>query len=222
MHAGRRMMLGTIEEELAACRKRFEGVEVGAFVWCCHHEIELEVLTEPPEKRIDYIMHENSSIERARRLYEFRPVLGKLPAELGKARVEWGKAYAEWDKAYDEWDNAYAELGKARVEWGKAYAEWGKACAEWDNASAELGKACAEWNKAYAELDKARAEWDKACDELDKARAEWDKARDELAKAYDEYHVEIHALHVAEVPDTAWNGTSILGGSAAITGRKED
>ena len=138
MHAGRRMMLGTIEEELAACRKRFEGVEVGAFVWCCHHEIELEVLTEPPEKRIDYIMHENSSIERARRLYEFRPVLGKLPAELGKARVEWDKA-------------------------------------------------CDEWNKAY-----------------------------------DEYHVEIHALHVAEVPDTAWNGTSILGGSAAITGRKED
>ena len=111
MHAGRRMMLGTIEEELAACRKRF----------------------------------------------------------------------------------------KARVEWGKAYAEWGKACAEWDNASAELGKACAEWNKAYAELDKARAEWD--------------KARDELAKAYDEYHVEIHALHVAEVPDTAWNGESIFGGA---------
>ena len=159
MHAGRRMMLGTIEEELAACRKRFEGVEVGAFVWCCHHEIELEVLTEPPEKRIDYIMHENSSIERARRLYEFRPVLGKLPAELGKARVEWNNASAEWDKAYDEWN---------------------------------------------------------------KARAEWDKARAELAKAYDEYHVEIHALHVAEVPDTAWNGTSILGGSAAITGRKED
>jgi len=194
-------MLGTIEEELAACRKRFEGVEVGAFVWCCHHEIELEVLTEPPEKRIDYIMHENSSIERARRLYEFRPVLGKLPAELGKARVEWGKAYAEWGKACAEWNKAYAELGKARVEWDKAYAEWNKARAEWD---------------------KARAEWDKACDELDKARAEWDKARDELAKAYDEYHVEIHALHVAEVPDTAWNGTSILGGSAAITGRKED
>jgi len=121
-------MLGTIEEELAACRKRFEGVEVGAFVWCCHHEIELEVLTEPPEKRIDYIMHENSSIERARRLYEFRPVLGKLPAELGKARVEWNNASAEWDKAYAK------------------------------------------------------------------------------------YHVEIHALHVAEVPDTAWNGTSILGG----------
>jgi len=155
MHAGRRMMLGTIEEELAACRKRFEGVEVGAFVWCCHHEIELEVLTEPPEKRIDYIMHENSSIERARRLYEFRPVLGKLPAELGKARVEWGKAYAEW----------------------------GKACAEWDNASAELGKACAEWNKAYAELDKARAEWGKACAEWDKACAEWDNARAELGKA---------------------------------------
>ena len=150
MHAGRCMMLGTIEEELVACRKRFEGVEVGAFVWCCHHGIELEVLTEPPEARIGYIMHGKSSIEQARRLYEFRPVLGKLPAK--------------WDKAYAKW-------GKARAKWDKASAKW------------------------------------------DKARDEWVKDRDEWDKASAKYHVEIHALHVAEVPDTAWNGTSILGGA---------
>ena len=177
--------LGTIEEELVACRKRFEGVEVGAFVWCCHHGIELEVLTEPPEARIGYIMHGKSSIEQARRLYEFRPVLGKLPTKCDKACDEYHKAYAEWGKARAEWVKASAKWDKDRDEWDKAYAKWDKASDEWN-------KACAEWGKAYAERDKASDEW---------------------YKARDECHVEIHALHVAEVPDTAWNGTSILRGA---------
>jgi hypothetical protein len=162
--------LGTIEEELAACRKRFEGVKVGAFVWCCHHEIELEMLTEPPEARIGYILKEKSSIEQARRLYEFRPVLGKLPTKLAKT---------------------YAKLAKTRAELDNACSEWYKVRDELDNARGEWNNASAKWAKAYAERNEAYDEWD---------------------KAYAEYHVEIHALHVAEVPDTAWNGTSILGG----------
>ena len=91
-------MLKSIEEELEDCRKRFEGVGVGALVWCCHHSIELEMLTELPEARIAYIMREKSVDERARRLYEFAPVRGELPVQVIKARAEWDKALAERER----------------------------------------------------------------------------------------------------------------------------
>ena len=87
-------MLKSIEEELEDCRKRFEGVGVGALVWCCHHSIELEMLTELPEARIAYIMREKSVDERARRLHEFAPLRGELHAQVIKARAEWYKADA--------------------------------------------------------------------------------------------------------------------------------
>jgi len=153
------MNLKSIAEEEADCRAAFVGIAVGAFVLHCHHNSLLEVLTEPAENRINYILCDKPEVEQALRLRLFRPV---SPEHTGP----------ELDKAYAEWDKAYAELDKARAEWDKAckaYAEWGKAGAEWDKARAELDKARAEWDKAYAEWGKARAEWDKA-------RAEWDKA----------------------------------------------
>ena len=130
--------LGTIGEEAVACREAFKGVEVGSPVWLCHHETFIELLEEPVENRINYILMSKPPGEQARRLREFRPVLGSLPdelnkarAELDKARAECDKADAEWDKAYAEWDRAYAELDKARAEWDKARVEWVKAYAEY-------------------------------------------------------------------------------------------
>ena len=182
-------MLKSIEEELEDCRKRFEGVGVGALVWCCHHSIELEMLTELPEARIAYIMREKSVDERARRLHEFAPLRGELHAQVIKARAEWDKADAEWYKA--------------AVELNKAAAEWNKALAKREKTRAELFKAAAE-------LNKTRAEWNKVCAEWRKARAEWDKARAELNKALAEHAEEISELHWAEVPDPSWNGASIF------------
>jgi hypothetical protein len=66
--------LGTIEEEAAACRAAFVGVEVGAPVWCCHHEMLYERLTDPAEDRIKFILYNKEAGEQARRLREFRPV----------------------------------------------------------------------------------------------------------------------------------------------------
>jgi len=175
-------MLKSIEEELEDCRKRFEGVGVGALVWCCHHSIELEMLTELPEARIAYIMREKSVDERARRLYEFAPVRGELPVQVIKARAEWDKALAEREKT--------------RAEWDKAAAEW--------------NKVCAGLFKAAAELNETRAEWYKALAEWYKADAKRDKARAELNKFLAEHAEEISELHRAEVPDTAWNGASIF------------
>jgi len=144
-------MLKSIEEELEDCRKRFEGVGVGALVWCCHHSIELEMLTELPEARIAYIMREKSVDERARRLHEFAPVRGELPAQVIKARAEWNKALAKREKTRAEWYKAAAELFKATAELNETRAEWNKADAEWEKTRAEYVKARAKYDKALAE-----------------------------------------------------------------------
>ena len=108
------MKLKSIEKEAADCLKAFKNFKVGGMVVHCHHEELVEKLSEPANNRINYILMSKPPGEQARRLREFRPVLGSLPDELNKARAEWGKAYAELAKAY-------AELGKARAELGKAY-----------------------------------------------------------------------------------------------------
>ena len=66
--------LKSIEEEAADCRAAFVGVAVGIPVWCCHHERLYEVLADPAENRIAYILSDKPSFERTRRLREFRPV----------------------------------------------------------------------------------------------------------------------------------------------------
>ena len=129
------MNLKSIAEEEADCRAAFVGIAVGAFMLHCHHNSLLEVLTEPAENRINYILCDKPEVEQALRLRLFRPV---SPEHTGP----------ELDKARAEWDKACAELDKARAEWAKARAEWAKACAEWDKARAEWDKARAEWTKA--------------------------------------------------------------------------
>jgi len=112
-----KLKLGTIKEEAAACRKAFEGFEVGGIVLHCHHESLFERLTEPASNRIDYILAIKPKHEQALRLRLFRPVTeaqlkrhSKAYAKRKKADAEWEKAYAEWKKADAERKKAYAEL----------------------------------------------------------------------------------------------------------------
>ena len=94
------MNLKSIAEEEADCRAAFVGIAVGAFVLHCHHNSLLEVLTEPEENRINYILCDKPEAEQALRLRLFRPVSPEHTGpELDKARAEWAKACAEWDKA---------------------------------------------------------------------------------------------------------------------------
>ncbi len=102
-------MTDTINSAAAKCRAAWKKHPKARWAWCCHHDMRLELLTEPAENRIQYILENKLMVEQITRLNNFRPVLSKLPAELDKARAEWDKARAELDKAS-------AELVKARAE----------------------------------------------------------------------------------------------------------
>ncbi len=121
-----------IEKAAERCRKAHKPFSKKPFkpylVWCCHHKKRIELLTEPAEHRIAYILTEKEEGERVVRLDNFRPLIS-IPAELVKACAELAKARAEVAKADAEW-------AKARAEWDKACAEWVKARAEWDKTPA--------------------------------------------------------------------------------------
>jgi hypothetical protein len=119
-----------IQQELAACRAAWAAQPDAKFGWCIHHEIELELLTETIENRINYILTDKPKREQALRFLNMRP-FSVVPAELDKAGAELDKAGAEWRKASAEW-----RWRKASAELDKASAEWNKACAKWDGKEA--------------------------------------------------------------------------------------
>jgi hypothetical protein len=153
------LKLQSIEREAEMCRKAFKGIVVGAIVQHCHHEQWLELLTEPAEARIAYILHDKPHNERAARLRRFRPLKPsqhrRLPANIRKAYADRQKAYADWQKAYADWQKADADWQKAYADWQKAYADRQKAYADWQKAYADWQKAYADWQKAYADWQKA-------------------------------------------------------------------
>ena len=131
------LILKSIDEEAADCRARCAGMKVGDLILHCHHETLCEVLMEPVEKRIHYILKSKSDNVALR--------LRLMGPPIVDAAVQ---ADAKWRKA--------------RAEWRKADAEWRKADAEWRKADVELSKACAGLSKARAGLSKARAKLSKA------------------------------------------------------------
>jgi len=140
------MELGTIHEEAALCRAAWVGRPIGTIAIHCHHEMEIEPLTETAENRITYILQIKPESEQALRLRLFRPSI--IPAKLDAARAKWGAARAKLDEA--------------RAELDAAWAKWDAARAELDEAWAELDAARAKWGAARAKLDAARAKWDAA------------------------------------------------------------
>jgi len=123
--------LGTIAAEAKACRAAFADSKVGDAVWCVHHETLIETLTEPPENRIAFILSDKPKGEQARRLREFRPVLGPLPEPYSRAEAEYDRAWAEYDRARVEYARAYAEYERLGAEYLRAGAEYARARAEY-------------------------------------------------------------------------------------------
>ena len=99
------LVLKSIEEEAADCRKAFEGVTVGTLVLHCHHEVLSEALSEPAEHRIAYILDHKPKDEQALRLRLFRPV----SQDVINRNADRQKAYADWQKAYADWQKVYAD-----------------------------------------------------------------------------------------------------------------
>ena len=112
-----KLILKSLAEEEADCRLRCSGMKIGDLILHCHHEILCETLTEPVERRIDYILKSKDDNPALRLRLMGPPIedatvlsdaeLSKARAELSKARAEWSKARAEWSKADAEWRKAY-------------------------------------------------------------------------------------------------------------------
>ena len=109
--------IGTIKEELAACRAAIAEYPDAKWFWCLHHEQLCEEATEPIENRIRYILKEKPEHEQATRFRNLRPV--KDAASLIKAWAEYERvkapALAEYERVTAQ---AWAEVAKQlAAEW---------------------------------------------------------------------------------------------------------
>jgi len=68
-------MSAKIQQAAKLCREAFAANPNATWVWCCHHEILYERLTETPENRIKYILDNKDTKEQETRLNNLRPVL---------------------------------------------------------------------------------------------------------------------------------------------------
>ena len=111
----------TIEQALNDCRAAWAGVDKVPFVegktwaWNCHHGVEVELLTEPAENRIEYILSKKPTEEQVRRLDNFRPVRSELPKALTEARAALDEAWAAYIEAVKEAGPALSGLHRADV-----------------------------------------------------------------------------------------------------------
>ena len=185
----------SIKKELAACRKSFQENPKAKYAWCCHHSILLELLTEPYENRIQYILEYKEKEEQAIRFRNFRPLRIEFPKEIIEARAKYDEARAKLNKAIAKYDKARAELNKAIAKYDKARAKYDEARAKYYEARAKLIKARAKYDEARAKLIKALATYNEALAKYNKALATWNKGNKMLSSDW---------------PDNTWNGKNIF------------
>lgn len=101
--------LGTIKQELAACRKAWAKNPDAEWAWCCHHSRLIERVNgrKGAEERIRFILADKDKDEQAARFRNFRPVIAGM-----QARIQVNRAQAMVLKAQAELDKAQAELDK--------------------------------------------------------------------------------------------------------------
>jgi hypothetical protein len=146
------LKLGTIEQEAAFCRARWQGFGVGTLAAHVHHELDFEPLTQPAEKRIAFILNEKPEDERALRLRCFAPVhLAKFP-KLRKSAAAWKKVYAAWHRAHAAWRKAEAKWERSNAKCDQAHAKWERSNAKCDQAHAKCAQAHAKCEQAAAAL----------------------------------------------------------------------
>ena len=124
-----------IQQAADACLAACKNSKVGDVMQHIHHEQWLEVLTEPIDNRIAFILANKTPSQQAERLRRLRP-------------FNWKKADADRKKAYADVEKAYADWKKAEADRKKAYSDRKKAEADWEKADADRKKAYADWDKA--------------------------------------------------------------------------
>lgn len=89
--------IGTIKQELKACKDAFKKYPNAKFVWCCHHtRLNERLFTHwmSWQQRINYILTNKPRYQRAIRFRNFRPVIGR-----GRTRASFNR---EWPN--NTWD----------------------------------------------------------------------------------------------------------------------
>lgn len=121
------IQLKSIEEEIADCRKAFEGVAVGTWVRHCHHREPFEKLAEPAENRIVYIRNHKPLEEQALRFRCFRPMSKEDGDSLGaKCAPLYADYQAKRALLYAELDADY------QAKLAPLYADYRAKCAPLD------------------------------------------------------------------------------------------
>ena len=102
--------MNAIETAAAECRKACANLKIGDTVQHIHHGEWLEILTEPIENRIAFILTHKPEHERAERLRRMRPLSN---ADGQKSDADRQKACADCQKSDADWQKACADYQKA-------------------------------------------------------------------------------------------------------------
>ena len=110
------------------------------FAWHVHHNVLIELLTEPIENRIKYIKKFKPKNEIELRLKLLKVVKGELPKEFVEA---WQKYYETWqeyvevwqkyDKAKQKYDEIWQEYDEARQKHNEAWHEYIEVCKKYES-----------------------------------------------------------------------------------------
>ncbi len=121
------------------------------FYWHVHHNVLVEVLTEPLENRTTYIDKHKPLEERKIRKQLLKPVKGQLPVAVEEAGQTYNKTWQAYDEAGRACDKAQEAYGKAGRAWEEAERAWDEARRAWN----EAGRAYEEAGRAWEEAQRA-------------------------------------------------------------------
>ncbi len=119
---------------------------VGRFAWHCHHDMLLEILTEPYEVRVDYIERGKSQREVPTRLRLFKLVKGKLP----NAVIVAGKQYVAALERWAAEDGVLSKEGRSQARVRRWHATGIDATARWKAIHDALAAHADEINALHA------------------------------------------------------------------------
>lgn len=119
------------------------------FAWHIHHDILIEPLLEPIEKRRRFIRKYKSVSEHELRLRLLQPVRGQLPERV----VETGRTYAKANKEAGRLSKIYNETyRKAGVSCVRAKSDYMTAELAFNDSREAYGNACQDYKAELGEL----------------------------------------------------------------------
>ena len=202
-------MKAKIKKALDECRAAFAANQDAKSAWCCHHEVLWELLTEPYEKRISYILSYKEESEQAIRFQNFRPctshdAITALDADYKAKRAsldadykaKCAPLYADYDakrtSLYADYKAKRASLdADSKAKCAPLYADYNAKCASlYADYNAKRASLYADYDAKRTPLD---ADYKAKCAPLDA-----------------DYNAKRTPLYRADVPSGTWNGTSIF------------